>query len=77
VRAFAINRAAFFSVLMTSFSSLVCLHVCFVLQLEPTGAKVLWVEVSNTDERYLSELYSTVASRSPDYAGIEDIKAVS
>ena len=40
------------------------------------GAKILFIEVSNTDEHFLSESYRSNVQSSPDYRGVEDADAL-
>jgi predicted kinase len=41
-----------------------------VEKIKPTGAKILWIEVSNDNEIGLTEIYKTAATTSPDYEGM-------
>ena len=42
-----------------------------VNMVRPTGAKILWIEVSNDNEEFLSNNYRYCAMNSPEYKGID------
>lgn len=46
-----------------------------VAQLRTSGAKIMFIEVQNSDEVFLSELYKQVAASSPDYEGVDSRQA--
>lgn len=46
-----------------------------VATIRPTGAKMLFIEVSNNDETLLTESYRTAAATSPEYEGMDDKEA--
>ena len=43
-----------------------------VAAIRPTGAKILFIEVSNDDEEVLAESYRTAAATSPEYKGMDN-----
>ena len=47
----------------------------FVATIRPTGAKMLFIEVSNDDETSLTESYRTAAATSPEYEGMDATEA--
>jgi hypothetical protein len=49
-----------------------CGNTLTYLQMKPTRAKVLWIEVSNHDKKLLDEFYQRVAATSPEYKSIAD-----
>lgn len=46
-----------------------------VTTIQRTGAKILFIEVSNDDENVLNESYKTAATTSPEYEGIDAVTA--
>jgi hypothetical protein len=47
----------------------------FVAEIRPTGAKIIFIEVTNDDESSLTESYRTAAVTSPEYEGMDTEEA--
>lgn len=48
-----------------------------ISMIRTTGAKIMWIEVTNEDEAFLAKQYLNVVNYSPDYVGVQDADAFS
>ena len=52
-------------------------RLTFMNRLRAIGSKVIFIEVMNDNEIFLAEQAVSAAHHSPDYAGVENVEAVS